>query len=572
MIADQYLQLRQEVEAGLGELLKFAAELRRPGPILDSLHGLLTNIREPLLFVVVGEVKAGKSSLINALFGQEIARTDVLPATDRVCIYRYGREQKVIEQSARLIESHLPIDFLQNFNVVDTPGTNTMVSEHQTITENFVPRADLILFVFSVVNPWTQSAWDFLKFVQKKWLKNVVFVLQQADLRDPKEVEVIRRHLHESAMERLGVSVPIFAVSARKALLSRTSAVDKERLWNESQFAGLEHQINLIVSEGSPAILKFRSANQTAQVILGEINKELEESMEVIDRDEKRLTRIQQFISTRQEQTSRQISGLLRDIEKVCRDAVNEGYRLLEQKLSFWRTWKLIWNRADWQREFQMELEMKLRQRVQPAVEHAVQMLEVDLRSVWPQLSDSVDTLLATELRSQAPRTIHDFAQKRRELLQAVHLALIERVSGKSIEEKLARLFTETSSRLRVPTGVAAASGLVALIAAMSSAAVADITGILAASAAVTGSVVVFRQRRKILQLYSEQMEAKCAEVIQLIEEQLKRAVDLFYQEITVSFQPLAAFCESRRSEYEPKLKRIKELQPLLEKLAYRLR
>ena len=82
MIADHYLQLRGEVEAVLGDLLKFAAELRRPGPELDGLHGLLTNIREPLLFVVVGEVKAGKSSLINALFGQEIAKADVLPATD----------------------------------------------------------------------------------------------------------------------------------------------------------------------------------------------------------------------------------------------------------------------------------------------------------------------------------------------------------------------------------------------------------------------------------------------------------------------------------------------------------
>src|ERR1700761_4441644 len=126
MIADHYLQLRSEVEAALGNLLKFAAELRRPGPILDSLHGLLTNIREPLLFVVVGEVKAGKSSLINALFGQEIAKADVLPATDRVCIFRYGAEAKQVELSPRLIELHLPIEFLRDFNIVDTPGTNTM--------------------------------------------------------------------------------------------------------------------------------------------------------------------------------------------------------------------------------------------------------------------------------------------------------------------------------------------------------------------------------------------------------------------------------------------------------------
>src|ERR1700730_3360660 len=312
MIADNYLQLSSEVEAVLAELLKFSAELRRPTSVLDSVHGLLTNIREPLLFVVVGEVKAGKSSLINALFGQEIAKADVLPATDRVCIFRYGREEKQIELSPRLVECHLPIEFLRDFNIVDTPGTNTMVSEHQTITENFVPRADLILFVFSVVNPWTQSAWEFLKLVQKKWLKNVVFVVQQADLRDAKEIEVIRRHHQETAMQRLGVNLPVFAVSARKALMARTSAVDKDRLWTESQFAPLEEQINLIVSEAEAALLKFRSASQTARVVFDEIRKELEESMEVIDRDEKRLVRINQFINARKEQTDRQISGLVR--------------------------------------------------------------------------------------------------------------------------------------------------------------------------------------------------------------------------------------------------------------------
>ncbi|HEY4283724.1 MAG TPA: dynamin family protein [Chthoniobacterales bacterium] len=572
MIAERYLQLRSEVEVVLGELLKFAAELRRPTPVLDSLTGLLTNIREPLLFVVVGEVKAGKSSLINALFGQEIARADVLPATDRVCIFRYGREEKQIEVSPKLVESHLPIEFLRDVNIVDTPGTNTMVSEHQTITENFVPRADLILFVFSVVNPWTQSAWEFLKFVQKKWLKNVVFVLQQADLRDAKEIEVIRRHLQETAMQRLGVNLPVFAVSARKALLSRTSAVDKDRLWAESRFASLEEQINLIVSDAEAAMLKFRSAIQTSRVVFDEIHKELEESIEVIDRDEKRLVRINQFIDARKEQTARQIGGLLRDIEKVCRECTSEGYQLLEKKLSFWQTWKLIWGRSGWQRDFQMELEMKLRQRVQPAVEHAVQMLEVDLRGLWPQLNDTLDTLLTSDLRSQAPRTMRDFAQQRRELIQAVHLALIERVSGKSIEDHLIELFAETSTRLRVPAGVAAASGLVAVIAAMSSAAVADITGILAASAAVTGSLVVLRQRRKILHLYSGQMETKCIEISQLIEQQLKRAVEIFYQEISVAFQPLVAFCTARRREYEPQLQRAGELQKQLDTVVMHIR
>src|SRR3954464_12468307 len=159
MIADNYLQVRSELETALGKLLRLTSEMRCNPATLDTIHGLITDIREPLLFVVVGEVKAGKSSLLNALFGQEFAKVDVLPATDRVCIFRYAEKETRADVSKHLIERHLPIPFLRDFNVVDTPGTNTIVSEHQSISENFVPRADLILFVFSVANPWTQSAW-----------------------------------------------------------------------------------------------------------------------------------------------------------------------------------------------------------------------------------------------------------------------------------------------------------------------------------------------------------------------------------------------------------------------------
>src|SRR3954469_1023584 len=230
MIADNYLQLRTELETALAALLKLGSELRRDPASLDIIQGLLTDVREPLLFVVVGEVKAGKSSLLNALFGQEFAKVDVLPATDRVYIFRYGDRESAVEVSPHLVERYQPIDFLRDFNVVDTPGTNTIVAQHQTITETFIPRADLVLFVFSVTNPWTQSAWTLLDFVQKKWLKNVVFVLQQADLRDLPEIEIIRRHLQDTALQRLGLAPPIFAVSARKALLAKTTGVDKERL------------------------------------------------------------------------------------------------------------------------------------------------------------------------------------------------------------------------------------------------------------------------------------------------------------------------------------------------------
>jgi GTPase SAR1 family protein len=571
MVADQYLQLRSELETALAGLLKLGSEMRRAPAWLDTLHALLQDIREPLLFVAVGEVKSGKSSLLNALFGQEFAKVDVLPATDRIYIFRYGAEEKSVEVSPQVMERYLPIPFLRDFNVVDTPGTNTMVPGHQMITENFVPRSDLILFVFSVANPWTQSAWDFLGMLQKKWLKNVVFVLQQIDLREPAEIDIIRRHLQDSAMRRMGFVPPIFAVSARKALLARTTGMDKEQLWRESDFGPLEEQINLIVNESSARMLKLRSTMQTARVMLDEFINQLRESFDVIAQDEARLARVGSLVQTRKEQTSRQVAGFLRGVEHGCRAASAEGIRLLERKLSFWRTWRLLWSRNESWRDFQTEVEAKLKQAVQPEVEQAVRLLETDLRGLWPQLHDMIDQQLGSELRHQVPQTIPDFARQRRELLQSIQLALMERASGRSIEELLGRMFHETSVRLRLPAGVAAAGGIVAVIAAMSGAAVADVTGIVAASAAAIGAIVAFGQRRKILRAYQEQMESKCKELNKAIEQQLNHAIALFYKEVATAFQPLAAFCLTQRQVYEPMLKRAEELRQTFDDLKTRL-
>jgi Predicted GTPase len=275
MIADTYLQLRTELETALGQLLRLATEMRRDSATLDTLQALLRDVREPLLFVVVGEVKAGKSSLLNAIFGQPFAKVDVLPATDRVYIFRHGAEDKSVQVSPQVTERYLPIKFLEDFNVVDTPGTNTMVAEHQTITEGFIPRADVVLFVFSVTNPWSQSGWQLLELVQKKWLKNVVFVLQQSDLRDSAEIEIIHRHLQDTATRKLGFAPPIFPVSARKALLAKTTAVAKEELWRESGFGPLEEQISRMVTESGVRFIKLQSTASTAGVILTEIADEI---------------------------------------------------------------------------------------------------------------------------------------------------------------------------------------------------------------------------------------------------------------------------------------------------------
>lgn len=45
----------------------------------------------------------------------------------------------------------------EQINIVDTPGTNVILQRQQRLTEEFVPRADLLVFVLSADRPLTES-------------------------------------------------------------------------------------------------------------------------------------------------------------------------------------------------------------------------------------------------------------------------------------------------------------------------------------------------------------------------------------------------------------------------------
>jgi hypothetical protein len=143
------------------------------------------------------------------------------------------------------------------------------------------------------------------------------------------------------------------------------------------------------------------------------------------------------FLQARKEQTLRQVHGFVRGVEQACRDCAVQGTSFLESKLTFWTTVNMIWRRDYWQRDFQDEMETKLRQIVQPQIENAVQLLETDLRGIWPQLQDMIESHFDAEVKSQAPRTPPDFARQRRELLQSIQLTLAERGGGNAIEEQM---------------------------------------------------------------------------------------------------------------------------------------
>src|ERR1700738_4790825 len=117
MVAEKYLELRSQLGTTLGSLITLAHQIGAPEDTLRNLQSLITNLGEPFLFVVVGEVKAGKSTLLNALFGRDFCKVDVLPATDRIYEFKYGETDYDVKISDHITALYRPIDFLKDFKI-----------------------------------------------------------------------------------------------------------------------------------------------------------------------------------------------------------------------------------------------------------------------------------------------------------------------------------------------------------------------------------------------------------------------------------------------------------------------
>ena len=108
---------------------------------------------------------------------------------------RYGKPGPPESLNEHTLLYHYPLDVLQDLEIVDTPGTNSIERMEEEITRGFVPRADLVLFVTSLLQPLTASELDFLGHI-REWGKKVIFVVNGVDRRNSDDqIERVREYL-----------------------------------------------------------------------------------------------------------------------------------------------------------------------------------------------------------------------------------------------------------------------------------------------------------------------------------------------------------------------------------------
>lgn len=302
---------RMQAIAELADKLGYSAAATSVREQLEAMHN------RALTVVVAGEIKRGKSSLLNALLNetQPVCPVDAAVCTNTVTVLRYGEQEQVqvyladkdAENGVRTesisrsqigsfasengnpgnyknvlqIEVQLPNPLLKEGVVfVDTPGVGSLNPAHAETTYAYLPNADMLLFVSDVVSPMTETE---LKFLERgySYCDCVVFPLTKKDTGDYETIlEGNRRKISQTLKlpEEQVQIIPVSSSAKLKCLQDpNLPERTRERMYRNSNYQQLENTIWTTIAkrQAQVRILPYLcAAEETLQEILESLSNQ----------------------------------------------------------------------------------------------------------------------------------------------------------------------------------------------------------------------------------------------------------------------------------------------------------
>ncbi len=510
------------------------------------------------LLVVVGEFNAGKSAFINALMGERLLEEGVTPTTTKVNILRYGTEKgkKVLSENVESLI--LDAEYLKEISIVDTPGTNAIVREHEEITSLFVPRSDLILFVTSADRPYTESERVFLEQIQS-WGKKVVLVINKIDiLQTPESLEEIQSFVAENAKKILKTDPEIFPVSAQQALKAKTG---EPSLWAESRFEDLENYILKTLDQESRLKLKLLNPLGVGKRLSSQYAEFFKNRLKLLKDDQSLIKDVEEQLNAFQKDMLESFDLRISDIIKILLEMEQRGEDFFSEYIRLARI-----------------VDLMKKEKIQQIYEDQVIANVPDL--VEAKVTAIIDWLVDSNLRQWQAITSHiaegrlkhkgkmvgdigNFIYDRERLITSIRAESTRVIDSYNKTREADEIARRSQNAVAATAAISAgAVGLGTLVTILATTMAMDVTGILLAGVmAALGLFIIPTRRRNAKKEMRQKVKSMRDQLTNSLTEHFGHEIDRSLQEIRDTITPYTRFI---RSEYEKNQQASQQLQSYL--------
>jgi small GTP-binding protein len=531
---------------------------------LDRLASLVHEMDELFLLVVVGEYNSGKSTFINALLGDEVFAMGDLPTTRVISILRYGEAgtPETIGEHVQLY--HYPLEALRDLDIVDTPGTNSIERMEEAITREFVPRADLLLFVTSLLQPLTASELDFLTHI-REWGKKVVFVVNGIDRRNSDEqLTRVRNYLAREVSTRLGVTAPaIYFISALQALRAKMAA-NSTTPDDKNEYMALERYVLETLREKERVRLKLLSPLGVLTNVLRKNVTTLDGRLAVVQADANVLRSIRQQLQAYSNEMRNDSERYLIEMRNVLYELERRGRSWFERTIRIGNAFFLR-NKDAVENRFRAEVVQDSPDAIEKVVHRMVDWtVDRNLR-LWRAVFSELDAHTA-RLRASgalAPAGDTEFQYNREELFTRLREPVERRLDEFDTEREAREIVTSVKEAVMSAFGVnVLAIGLGGIFLAVFTTAALDFTGILTATLfAIAGWMIIPARRRHLVKEFEEKISKLNEDLAALLKTKFEEQLTRYERQLLEVVAPYERFLETERTKLETGLDALRSAQ-----------
>jgi small GTP-binding protein len=507
----------------------------------EQLNGLF-------LLVIAGEFNSGKSSFINALLGERVLPEGVTPTTDRINVLKWGETigDELVE--AYLLERTHPSPLLRDISIVDTPGTNAVLREHEELTRDFVPRSDLVLFVTSADRPFTESERGFLEQI-RAWGKKIVFIVNKIDIlsAEADRAEVLR-FVRENGGTLLGEEPLVFPVSAKLAMQAR--AENDEAAWAQSGFGQVEDFLLNTLDQQERIRLKLLNPLNVGLKLAAKYKETAFERLKLLAEDVSTLQNIDQQLGAFHQEMLKDFGPRQGRLDALLNEMEVRGLNFFDETIRFGKIRELM-NTEQVRRDFERQVVGETPRLIDEEVGRVIDWIVERNLKLWQDITAYIERRQINRHREGMIGEVgRGFNYNRQALLDSIGRAAGEAVGGFNREAEARKLAEEVRGASGVTMLAGAGVGLGVLMTAMLTGAAADITGVtLAATLAVTGLYVIPARRRAAKEEFQKKVREVRGRLDEALTRQVHSAVQDSQEKVNESIAPYRRFVQVQQQE-----------------------